>query len=192
MEQGERVTDASRARIIATGTPESRAFVADVERAMAITPVLNRLTYADLEEVRALFGELTGQEVGEGFRLIPPFWTDTGRNIRVGRRVFINQNCTFYDLAPISIGDDVMLGPNVSLITSGHPVAPSQRRAFLVGEPIDIEANVWIAAGATVVGGVAVGENSVVAAGSVVTRDVPANTLVGGNPATVIRSIEGE
>jgi acetyltransferase-like isoleucine patch superfamily enzyme len=189
---GERVTDERRTKIIATGTPESRAFAADVERAMAITPVLNRLTYADPDEVRALFGELTGEDVGEGFRLIPPFWTDTGRNIRVGRRVFINQNCTFYDLAPISIGDDVMIGPNVSLITSGHPVAPSQRRAFLVGRPIDIEPNVWIAAGATIVGGVAVGANSVVAAGSVVTRDVPPNTLVGGNPASVIRSIEGE
>lgn len=159
---------------------------------MAITPVLNRLTFADLEEVRALFGELTGQEVADGFRLIPPFWTDGGRNIRVGRRVFINQNCTFYDLAPISIGDDVMIGPNVSLITSGHPVAPSQRRALLIGKPIDIERNVWIAAGATLVGGVTVGENSVVAAGSVVTRDVPPNSLVGGNPAALIRSIEGE
>lgn len=186
------MTGEGRIRTIATGTPESRRFVADVERAMEITPVLNRLTYADGEEVRALFGELTGQEVPEGFRLIPPFFTDGGRNIRVGCRVFINQNCTFYDLASISIGDDVMIGPNVSLITSGHPVAPSQRRALLVGAPIDIEEGVWIAAGATIVGGVAVGENSVVAAGSVVTKDVPPNTLVGGNPAVVIRSIEGE
>jgi acetyltransferase-like isoleucine patch superfamily enzyme len=186
------MTDESRTRIISTGTPESRAFAAGVERAMAITPVLNRLTYADVEEVRALFGELTGREVAEGFRLIPPFWTDGGRNIRVGRRVFINQNCTFYDLAPITIGDDVLIGPNVSLVTSGHPVAPSQRRSYLVGKPIDVEHDVWIAAGATIVGGVVVGAHSVVAAGSVVTRDVPPNTVVGGNPATVIRSIEGE
>lgn len=186
------MADESRTRIIATGTPESRAFVADVERAMAITPALNRLTYADQAEVRALFGELTGHAVGEDFRLIPPFSTDGGRNIRVGRRVFINQNCTFYDLAPISIGDDVMIGPNVSLITSGHPVSPSQRRAFLIGKPIDIARNVWIAAGATIMGGVAVGENSVVAAGAVVTKDVPPDTLVGGNPAAVIRTIDGE
>ena len=102
-----------------------------------------------------------------------------------------NQNCTFYALADISIGDDVMIGPNVSLITSEHPVAPSQRRAWLLGEPIVIEKGVWIAARATIIGGVTIGEDSVVAAGSVVTRDVPANTLVAGNPARVIRSIEG-
>jgi len=90
----------------------------------------------------------------------------------------------------VSIGDDVMIGPNVSLLSAGHPVAPSQRRASLVGKPIAIERNVWIGAGATIIGGVTVGENSVVAAGSVVTKDVPPNTLVGGNPARVIRSIE--
>jgi acetyltransferase-like isoleucine patch superfamily enzyme len=127
--------------------------------------------------------------VDGGFALIPPFYTRGGVHIRVGRNVFINQNCTFYDLAGIDIGDDVMIGPNVSLITSGHPIAPSQRRTGVVAKPITIERNVWIAAGATVIGGVTVGENSVVAAGSVVTRDVPSNTLVGGNPARVIRSI---
>lgn len=159
---------------------------------MAITPELNRLTYADTDRVRTLFEALTQRTVGEHFRLIPPFYTDCGRNIAVGDRVFINQNCTFYSLADITIGDDVMIGPNVSLITSEHPVAPSQRRAYLLGKPIVIERGVWIAAGVTVIGGVTIGENSVVAAGSVVTRDVPANTLVAGNPARVIRSIEGE
>ncbi len=177
---------------IPTRTPESRAFAADVERAMVITAALNRLTYADADPVRALFEDLTGDKPGEHFRLVPPFYADCGRNIRVGDRVFINQNCTFYSLAAITIGDDVLIGPNVSLITSGHPVAPSQRRAALTGKPIVIEKGVWIAAGATVIGGVTIGENSVVAAGSVVAKDVPANTLVGGNPARVIRSIEGE
>ena len=177
---------------IATGSPEARAFVADVERTMALTAQLDGLTYADVDEVRDRFAEITGAPPGEGFRLVPPFRADCGRNIRVGRHVFVNQGCTFYSLAPITIGDDVLIGPNVSLITSGHPVAPSQRTAFLVGEPIVIERNVWIAAGATVIGGVTIGENSVVAAGSVVTRDVAPNTLVGGNPAGLIRSIEGE
>ena len=91
--------------------------------------------------------------------------------------------------AEISIGNDVMIGPNVSIISAGHPVAPLDRRAHVVGKPIVIERNVWIAAGATIIGGVTVGENSVVAAGSVVTKDVPPNTLAGGNPARVIRSI---
>lgn len=177
---------------IPTGTPEARAFVADVERTMGLTARLNVLTYADAAEVRTRFAEITGEEPGEGFRLVPPFYADCGRNIRVGRHVFVNQGCTFYSLAPITIGDEVLIGPNVSLITSGHPVAPSQRLAQLVGEPITIGSNVWIAAGATVIGGVTIGEGSVVAAGAVVTRDVPPDTLVGGNPAVVIRSIEGE
>ncbi len=163
--------------------------VASVKRAMAITPVLNRLTFDDADEVRAMFGDLTGNTLDEGFSLIPPFYTTGGENIRVGRNVFINQNCTMYDLGGIDIADDVMIGPNVSIITSGHPIEPSQRRAAVIAKPIVIERNVWIAAGAMIIGGVTVGENSVVAAGSVVTRDVPANSLVGGNPARVIRSI---
>ncbi|HWJ98352.1 MAG TPA: sugar O-acetyltransferase [Acidimicrobiales bacterium] len=177
---------------IPSGTAASRAFVADVERAMAITARLNRLTYADLDEVRELFTELTREAPGEGFGLIPPFFADCGRAIRIGTHVFVNQNATFSSLAPITISDEVMIGPNVSLITSGHPVAPSQRHAALVGRPITIERDVWIGAGATVIGGVTIGARSVVAAGSVVTKDVPPDSLVGGNPATLIRSIAGE
>jgi len=165
--------------------------VAATRRAMAITARINRLTFDDAAEVRALFGELIGQQVDDGFLLIPPFYTAEGDEIRVGRNVFINQNCTFYGLGGLDIGDDVLIGPNVSIITSGHPLDPMQRRAVTIGKPIVIERNVWIAAGATVIGGVTVGENSVVAAGSVVTKDVPPNVLVGGNPARVIRVIEG-
>ena len=178
-------------KIIHRKTPEMEAFVANTKRAMALTPVLNRLTFDDAEQVRALFSELTGRKVDDAFRLIPPFYTAYGLEIRVGERVFINQNCTLYDFAEVRIGDDVMIGPNVSILSAGHPVAPSERRDYLIGKPIAIERNVWIAAGATIIGGVTVGENSVVAAGSVVTRDVPPNTLVGGNPARVIRSIAG-
>jgi acetyltransferase-like isoleucine patch superfamily enzyme len=179
------------ARVIHRGTPEAEAFFANTRRAMAITPAINRLTFDDADEIRALFSELTGRKVDDRFRLIPPFYTAYGLEIRVGQRVFINQNCTLYDFTEINIGDDVMIGPNVSIISAGHPVAPSQRRDGVVGKPIVIERNVWIAAGATILGGVTIGENSVVAAGSVVTKDVPANTLVGGNPAKVIRSIGG-
>ncbi|MDB5711923.1 MAG: bacterial transferase hexapeptide family protein 1 [Sphingomonas bacterium] len=170
-------------------TPASSAMVASVKRAIAITPVLNRLAYGDAEQIRAVFSELIGRELDERFSLIPPFYTTGGENIRIGRNVFINQNCTMYDLGGIDIGDDVMIGPNVSLITSGHPIEPSRRRDGVTASPIVIEAKVWIAAGVTIIGGVTVGENSVVAAGSVVTHDVPRNTLVGGNPARVIRSI---
>jgi acetyltransferase-like isoleucine patch superfamily enzyme len=163
--------------------------LASVKRAMAITANLNRLTFNDADEVRALFGELIGKKVDDGFLLIPPFYTTGGIDIRVGRNVFINQNCTFYDLGGLDIADDVMIGPNVSIITSGHPIEPSRRRDFVVAKPIAIGKNVWIGAGATIIGGVTVGENSVVGAASVVTGDVPANTFVAGNPARVIRAI---
>jgi acetyltransferase-like isoleucine patch superfamily enzyme len=178
-----------RTRKIHRGTPESAAMQANIRRAAAITATLNRLTFNDADAVRALFSELIGQEVHDSCLLIPPFYTTGGLDIRLGSNVFINQNCTFYDLGGIDIADDVMIGPNVSLITSGHPLEPSQRRASVVAQPIAIERNVWIAAGATIIGGVTVGENAVVAAAAVVTRDVPPNMLVGGNPARVIRSV---
>lgn len=178
-----------RTRIIHGGTPEAAAMLANVKRAMTITARLNRLTFDDADEIRALFSRLTGRTVDDSFLLIPPFYTAGGDEIRVGHNVFVNQNCTFYDLGGLDIADDVMVGPNVSLITAGHPLEPARRRAVTIGKPIAIGKNVWIAAGATIIGGVTVGENAVVAAGSVVTRDVPANTLVCGNPARVIRSI---
>jgi acetyltransferase-like isoleucine patch superfamily enzyme len=178
-----------RTTIVPRRTPESAAMSASVRRAMAITARLNRLTFNDADEVRALFSELIGRKVDDSFLLIPPFYATGGTDTRIGRNVFVNQNCTFYDLGGLDIADDVMIGPNVSLITSGHPVEPSRRRDFTIAKPIVIERNVWIAAGATIIGGVTVGENSVVAAGAVVTKNVPSNTLVGGNPARVIRSI---
>lgn len=161
----------------------------NVQRAMAITARMNRLAFNDADEIRALFSELIGKKVDESFLLIPPFYTAGGNEIRVGRNVFVNQNCTFYDLGGLDIADDVMVGPNVSILTTSHPLEPSRHRTATMGKPIVIERNVWIAAGATIIGGVTVGENSVVAAGSVVTKNVPPNTLVGGNPARVIRSI---
>jgi acetyltransferase-like isoleucine patch superfamily enzyme len=183
------MTDHPRAKHIPRGTPESAAMVAEVRRAMAITAKINGLTFDDAAEVRALVAELIGGPLSDGFALIPPFYATGGADTRIGRKVFINQNCTVYDLGGIDIGDEVMIGPNVSLITSGHPLEPSQRRAAVTAKPIVIARNVWIGAGAIIIGGVTVGENSVVAAGSVVTKDVPPNTLVGGNPARVIRSI---
>lgn len=176
-----------RTKIISRRTVESAAMLASVKRAMVITAALNRLTFNDAEEVRTLFSDLIGRKVDDSFMLIPPFYTTGGTDIRVGRNVFVNQNCTFYDLGGLDIADDVMIGPNVSILTSGHPVQPSQRRVSVIAKPVSIERNVWIAAGATIIGGVTIGENSVVAAGSVVTRDVSPNTLVAGNPARVIR-----
>jgi acetyltransferase-like isoleucine patch superfamily enzyme len=169
----QRMSDEAGGKIVHSRTPESAAMLASVKRVMTITAKLNCLTFNDADEIRALFSELIGKKIDESFLLIPPFYATGGDEIRVGRNVFVNHNCTFYGLGGLDIADDVMIGPNVSLITSGHPLEPSRRRAATIGKPIAIERNVWIAAGATIVGGVTVGENSVVAAGSVVTKDVP-------------------
>ncbi len=159
-----------------------------VKRAMRLTAELNRLSFDDAEKIREIFCDLTGQKVDGSFYLIPPFYTANGREIRVGRKVSINQCCTIYDMGGVEIADEVMIGPNVNIITTSHPMEPSKRRAYIEGKPIVIERNVWIATGATILGGVTIGENSVVGAGTVVTKDVPPNSFMAGNPARVIRS----
>ena len=178
------------ARRVPTSGPEWAAMAEATRRAMRLTAAMNTLTFDDVTEVRALFSELTGQRVDETFILIPPFYAAYGLEIRVGHKVFINQCCTLYDMGGVTIGDRVMIGPNVSIITTGHPMAPSERRAYIEGRPIVIEDDVWIATGATIVGGVTVGRNSVVGAGAVVTKDVPPNSFVAGVPARVVRSLE--
>src|SRR3954464_5122235 len=109
------MSNENRTKIIHRRTPESAAMVANTKRAMALTARLNRLTFDDADEVRALFSELIGKKVDDTFMLIPPFFTSGGVDITVGRNVFVNHNCTFYDLGGLAIGDDVMIGPNVSL-----------------------------------------------------------------------------
>jgi acetyltransferase-like isoleucine patch superfamily enzyme len=180
----------TRTTIIRIGSPEWDVMSNNVKRAMRLTWALNRLSFDDAAEIRAIFSELIGRKVDDTFRLIPPFYTDQGINTRVGRKVFINQCCTLYDTGGIDIGDAVMIGPKVNIITAGHPLEPSQRRAYIRARPITVEKNVWIATAATILEGVTVGENSVVAAGAVVTHDVPPNSLVAGVPAKVIRRLD--
>ena len=120
-------------------------------------------------------------------RVLPPFHTDGGRGLRFGRNVFVNHGCTAMDFGGIDIGDDVLIGPNVQLISSGHPLDPARRRREITTAPIRIGRGAWLAAGATVLQGVTVGEDAVVAAGAVVTKDVPPRALVAGVPARVIR-----
>lgn len=165
------------------------SFVERVQRAIRLTEELNLLRYAEQDAIREKWSELTGQTVDERFHLIPPVYSDHGVNIRVGRNVFVNQGCRFNDIGGIEIGDDVMLGPDVSLISSGHPLEPDRRRTGITSAPIRIGRNVWIGASAMVLQGVTVGEDAVVAAGAVVTRDVPARVLAGGVPAVVLKEI---
>jgi acetyltransferase-like isoleucine patch superfamily enzyme len=171
-------------------SPEWDAAQSAIRRAMRLTAELNKLSFDDVAKVREIFSELTGRKVDDTFILIPPFYSAYGLDIRVGQRVSINQCCTLYDMGGVDIADRVMIGPNVNIITTGHPLQPSRRRAYIEARPIVIEKNVWIATGATILGGVTVGENSVVAAGAVVTKDVPPNSFVAGVPAKVIRSLE--
>lgn len=175
--------------LIVAGTPESRALGERIRTAIARCERLNRLAYDDAAAVRAAWTELTGQAVDETFRLVPPVRSDHGLNIRVGSRVFVNHGCTLNDIGGIELGDDVMLGPNVSLLSSGHPVEPIDRTRRITAAPIVIGANVWIGAGAIVLQGVTIGRDSVVAAGGVVTADVPPSTVVGGVPAHVLREL---
>lgn len=172
-------------------SPEAQALFGRVPQAIRLTERLNALPYDDQDGIRAAWRDLTGQDVDETFRLIPPVYSEHGLHIRVGRQVFVNQSCTLMDMGGIELGDEVMLGPNVQLITTGHGLRPADRRTRITGAPIRIERNVWVAAGATVLHGVTVGESSVIAAGAVVTRDVPAGVLVAGVPARVVRSVDG-
>jgi acetyltransferase-like isoleucine patch superfamily enzyme len=171
------------------GTPESRDLYGRIQRAIGLTERLNRIPFADGDAIRQAWSELTGTPVDATFSLIPPVYSEHGLSIRVGRNVFINQGCVLNDIGGIEIGDDVLVGPRVSLITSGHPLDPNQRRRQIVAAGIVIERNVWLGAGSMVLQGVTVGEDSVVAAGAVVTRDVPPGTLVAGVPAQVVRPI---
>lgn len=169
--------------------PELRGFRERVERAIRVTERLNSLPYDDQDAIRATWADLTGQSIDETFNLIPPVYSDHGINIRLGRNVFINQGCRLNDIGGIEIGDDVMIGPAVSLITSGHPVDPSSRRSGITAAPIRIERNVWIGASAMILQGVTVGADCVIGAGAIVTHDVPPATLAVGVPAEVVRRL---
>lgn len=147
--------------------------------------------YHEPTEIRHLFSQLINEKVDETFRIRLPFYTDFGMNIHIGKRVFINQGCTFMDRGGIILEDDVLIGPKVNLITISHPIEPEKRHAT-VSRKIIIKKNAWIATGATILSGVTVGENAVVAAGAVVTHDVLENTVVAGVPAQVIKVVGHE
>lgn len=160
------------------------------QEALRVTMELNN-QYHTPEEIREIMSCLTGEKIDTSFRLFPPFYTDFGKNIHIGRDVFINSGCHFQDQGGITIGDGAMLGHNVVLATINHDLDPAQDRKNHYA-PITIGAHVWVGSNATILPGVTIGEWSVVAAGAVVTRDVPPYTVVGGVPAKTIRIIDKE
>lgn len=160
------------------------------QEALRITAEINT-GYHTPEELRALFSQLIGQPVDESFGMFPPFYTDCGKNIHIGKNVFFNMGCKFQDQGGVFIGDGALIGHNVVLATLNHAQSPSDR-ASMIPAPIHIGRNVWIGANATVLPGVTIGDGAIVAAGAVVAKDVPENTIVGGVPARIIRTISEE
>ena len=157
------------------------------QEALKITVELNG-GYHDGEEVREIFSRLIGRPVDESFGLFPPFYTDCGKNLRIGKHVFINSGCRFQDQGGITLGDGALIGHNVVMATLNHSEQPEER-ANLHPAPIHIGRNVWIGASATILPGVTIGDGAIVGAGAVVTRDVTENMIVAGVPAKILRSI---
>lgn len=159
------------------------------QRAVQLADAYHRAAIDDEGGARGHLEELLGSLGADSF-VKPPLFVDYGENIHIGARTFINYNLTALDVATITIGDDCQIGPNVQLLTPTHPVDPQPRRDKLeAAQPITIGDNVWLGGGVIVCPGVSIGENSVIGAGSVVTRDIPANVVAVGNPARVIRDI---
>jgi acetyltransferase-like isoleucine patch superfamily enzyme len=147
---------------------------------------LNQST--DPEEMRDLLSRITGNEIDESTAIFPPFYVNYGKHTRIGKNVFINFDCVFLDFGGITIEEGVFIAPKVSLLTEGHPLSPESRHSLTVGR-IHIKKNAWIGANVTIMQGVTIGQNAVVAAGAVVTKDVPDNEVVGGIPAKIIKSV---
>lgn len=169
-------------------SPDIHRFMDDMSNeARRITFRLNT-AYHTPDEVRAMLTELFGYKVPETFRVFPPFYTDFGKNIHVGEGVFINACCHFQDHGGVTLGDGCQIGHNVVFATLNHDTDPA-KRANTYPAPIVLGKNVWVGSNSTILQGVTIGDNSIVAAGAVVTKDVPANTVVGGVPAKIIKQI---
>ncbi|WP_240356465.1 MULTISPECIES: DapH/DapD/GlmU-related protein [Myxococcus] len=168
----------------------SSEFAAMSRRVLQVTGLTSRLNLLPFEDEvgkAALFEQILGRPLPRRATIYPPFYTDHGLHLDLAERVFINQGCTFLDYAGIRLGEGVMIGPKATFITVSHPVDPGERRLYLTGAPIDVAENVWIGAGATIMPGVRIGRDAVVAAGAVVVDDVPAASLVTGAKATIRR-----
>jgi acetyltransferase-like isoleucine patch superfamily enzyme len=176
-------------RTITAGSPLHRVMHEVSQEALRITGELNS-GYQEPERVRELLTQLTGRPVDKSVTVFPPFYADFGKNITLGKGIFINSGCKLQDQGGVVIGDQCLVGHNAVIATLNHDLVAS-RRADMHPAPVVVGRNVWIGSNVTVLPGVTIGDNAVVAAGSVVTKDVPADTLVVGTPARVVRSLPG-
>jgi len=159
-----------------------------VEVVLDLTSRLNVLPFADTTGRTTLLSQIFGEPLPATVTIYPPFYCDHGLNIDFGENVFVNQNCSFYDIGGISIGDRTLIGPGVTLTTAGHPVEPSARYDGITTAPIVIESDVWIGANVTVAPGVTIGRGAVIGAGAVVAKDVRPRTVVTGSAQVERRS----
>ena len=171
-------------------TEEIHRFMDDMSNARRVTFHLNA-AYHTPDEVRGLLSELFGYEVPQSLRVFPPLYADFGKNITVGENVFINACCHFQDHGGVTIGDGCQIGHNVVFATLNHGLAPEDRKTTYPA-PIILGKNVWIGSNATILQDVSIGDNAIIGAGAVVTKNVEANTIVGGSPARFIKSIENK
>lgn len=176
-------------RTVVGGSALHRVMHRAAQDALRITAELNG-SYHDEAGVRALLGQLTGAPIDDSVTLFPPFHTDFGRNTTIGRNVFINMGCKFQDQGGLTIQDGALIGHNVVIATLNHPLDPAHR-ADVIPAPVVVGKGAWIGSNATILPGVTVGDGAVVAAASVVTKDVPAGALVVGSPARVRRRVDG-
>lgn len=188
MDNGEFLKFIESAKVIKAGSEAHVKMHELAARAQRITDKINSVFHT-AEEIVALFSELTQRKVDASFRCFPPFYSECAINIRTGKNVFINSGCCFQDHAGIEIGDGALIGHQVVIATLNHDKDPSNRADMLPGR-VKIGKNVWIGAHATILPGVTIGDNAIVAAGAVVAKDVESNTVVGGVPARVLKHIE--
>lgn len=174
-------------KTIVGGSEMHKFMVSLSNEAMKLTALLNS-SYHTPTEIREIMSELTGRKIDDSFNMFPPFYTDCGKNIKIGKNVFINSCCCFQDQGGIIIDDGSLIGHHVVLATLNHSFKPEERNNT-IPKAIKIGKNVWIGSNSTILGGVNIGDNAIIGAGSVVTKDVPANRIVAGNPAHIIKSI---
>ncbi len=178
---------AAQGNLIVAGSSIHQSMHSMSQRALRLTAQINN-TYHSPEELRELMMELIGKPLDDSFGLFPPFYTDCGQNITIGKRCFFNMGCSFQDWGSITIGDDCLIGHNCTICTVNHSKDP-QHRGDMTCSSVKIGNRVWIGANVTILPGVSIGEGAIIAAGAVVNKNIESNTIVAGVPAKVIKNI---